>query len=438
MKNFKPIHIYLTLNMLGILSFIILNRITNGYFFGQVFFKITGDAIYDFFVFLNQNSTSAVSFTTGSNPPLIRLIFRFIFKSLPETTQEYHSAVQLWPDPEDDLRVNAYAFLCFWVIFTFAIVLMAKLCAENLEGSNFQKNVFVALSLLSTGVIWAVERGNIVIWAMVCVMYFCFNYECDDKKKQEISYLLLGIAISIKIYPALLCLLLIKNKNYKAIVKVILYVLVFTILPLALSGGLSTILAYIRSLLNQVSTSSNLRAGYLNGLSVLLTLFRALGIESFYLEHIMYFRIFNYLFCIVISFIAVYLTEKKWVQVTALILAMYLLPGITHTYMLSFMLIPLVMFLNEEKKVTVQNTATTLGFLMLTTIIPLENGKIVLMLRDQTVVNVANRLSGIMLMHILGEMVLTCIIFIEIIKGIRQLHSGKKQTRKKNSIETIA
>ena len=69
MKKIKPIHIFLILNGLGVLTFIVLNRITNGYFFEEDFFELTGDAIYDFFVFLNQNSTSTVAFTTGSNPP---------------------------------------------------------------------------------------------------------------------------------------------------------------------------------------------------------------------------------------------------------------------------------------------------------------------------------------------------------------------------------
>ena len=417
MKKIKPIHIFLILNGLGVLTFIVLNRITNGYFFEEDFFELTGDAIYDFFVFLNQNSTSTVAFTTGSNPPLVRFIFRFIFKCLPVSVQESHPDVHLWPEPENDLRVNAFAFVSFFLLFMIAIVYMTKLCAEKLNASNLQKNIFIVLSLFSTGVIWAIERGNIVIWAMVCTMYFCFNYESDDTKKREISYLMLGIAISLKIYPSLSCILLLKNKDWKAIFKTIVYVMLFTILPLALSGGIPTIIGYISSLFNQVSASSNLRAGYLNGLSVMLTIYRAFGNEDVFLEKIWFFRIFNYVFCIVISFAAVYLTNKNWVKITTLIFAMYLLPGITHTYMLSFILIPLVLFFNEEQNITVENSIAMIGFLLLTTLLPIKNGNIVSVLRDPTVVNVANRLSGIMLIHICGEIILTIIIFIEIVKG---------------------
>ena len=77
MKNNKPLHIFLVLSTLGVLSFVVLNRIFNGYFFEQIFFGLTGDTLYDFFVFLNQNSTSSAAFVTGSNPPLVRFIFRF-------------------------------------------------------------------------------------------------------------------------------------------------------------------------------------------------------------------------------------------------------------------------------------------------------------------------------------------------------------------------
>lgn len=418
MRKIKPINLYLALNLLGITSFVVLNRISNGYYFEQIFYNLTGDAMYDFFVFLNQTSTSVTSFAAGSNPPLVRLIFRFIFKSLPESTQELYTTVSLWPNSEYDLRVNAFAFLCFWIMFTFAIVLLAKLCMENLEGTSFQKKLFVALSLLSTGVIWAIERGNIVIWAMVCTMYFCFNYEKTERLSREISYLSLGIAISLKIYPALFCILLLKQKKYKEILKIIVYVIIFTVFPLLISGGFDALFAYIGTLFNQASVSSNLRAGYLNGLSIMLTFSRALGIESAYMSNIVFFRIINYVFCIVLSIAAVYLVDKKWVQFIALVFAMFLLPGITHTYMLTFASIPLIIFLNEERKLSLQNIFALLGFLLLTTILPITNGPIVESLRDPIVVNVANRLSGIMLIHVLGELILACIIFVEIIKAI--------------------
>ena len=45
MKKIKPIHIFLILNGLGVLTFIVLNRITNVYFFEEDFFELTADAI---------------------------------------------------------------------------------------------------------------------------------------------------------------------------------------------------------------------------------------------------------------------------------------------------------------------------------------------------------------------------------------------------------
>ena len=138
MKNNKPLHIFLVLSTLGVLSFVVLNRIFNGYFFEQIFFGLTGDTLYDFFVFLNQNSTSAAAFVTGPNPPLVRFIFRFVFKSLPDTVQEEHPKVNLSPEPDKDLRINAFASLCFILMILFALVFMAKLCYDNFEGTKLQ------------------------------------------------------------------------------------------------------------------------------------------------------------------------------------------------------------------------------------------------------------------------------------------------------------
>ena len=433
MKNNKPLHIFLVLSTLGVLSFVVLNRIFNGYFFEQIFFGLTGDTLYDFFVFLNQNSTSSAAFVTGSNPPLVRFIFRFVFKSLPDTVQEEHPKVNLSPEPDKDLRINAFASLCFILMILFALVFMAKLCYDNFEGTKLQKKWFVVLALLSTGVIWAIERGNIVIWAMVCTMYFCFYYDSEDKKRREISYLLLGIAISLKIYPVLFGLFLLKKKDIKGILKTILYVAIFILFPLFITGGFDTIRAYICSLFNQVSSGSNLRAGYLNGLSVMLTGFRVVGYEEFFLNHLWFFRIINYAFSVLISFIAVFVLKKKWMKVTMLVFAMFWLPGITHTYMLSFIIIPLVMFLNEEDKISVQNVIAIIGFVLLTTILPIPNGELVESLRDQTVVNVANRLSGFMLIHILGEIILSCLIMIRIvIEGVQLI---KQQLNKKIAVD---
>ena len=94
--------------------------------------------------------------------------------------------------------------------------------------------------------------------------------------------------------------------------------------------------------------------------------------------------------------------------------------------MLTFVSIPLIFFLNEEKGLTLQNIIALLGFLLLTTIIPITNGSLVESLRDPIVVNVANRLSGIMLIHVLGELILVCIIFVEIIKAIVKLKKSVK------------
>lgn len=416
----KPFNWYMFGGLVGLLSFIILNRVCNGYFFEEIFYGLTGDTIFDFFVFLNQNSTSPVAFTTGSNPPLVRIIFRFIFKSLPESIQNMYPSVNLSPYGAYDIRMNSFAFLSFWVMFTITIISIAKMCHERIEGSKFQKNLFVGLMTFSTGIIWSIERGNIVIIAMACTMYFCFNYESLETRCKEISYLLLGVAISLKIYPVLFCLLLLKKKDYKSIVKVGIYVSILTILPLLLTGGMNTVFGYIGSLFNQVSSESNLRVGYLNGLSIMYTIFRLLGIESIFLDNIWVFRVINYCVCLLMSVLSVYFVKKKWVTILTLVFAMFLLPGITHTYMLCFVLIPLVMFVNEENTINVETVLTIIGFILLTTLLPIKNGIIVEMLRTETGINVANRLTGLMLIHIVGELMLSCVILYEQIGAFRK------------------
>lgn len=97
----------------------------------------------------------------------------------------------------------------------------------------------------------------------------------------------------------------------------------------------------------------------------------------------------------------------------------------THIYV-NFCKYSFNLFLNEEKGLTLQNIIALLGFLLLTTIIPITNGSLVESLRDPIVVNVANRLSGIMLIHVLGELILVCIIFVEIIKAIVKLKKSVK------------
>lgn len=61
--------------------------------------------------------------------------------------------------------------------------------------------------------LFAFERGNSVIIAFALIIFYAFTYNIPDKKIKYFSFIALGVVTALKVVPAILGVLLIKEKG---------------------------------------------------------------------------------------------------------------------------------------------------------------------------------------------------------------------------------
>jgi hypothetical protein len=100
------------------------------------------------------------------------------------------------------------------------------------------KGLLLALALLATAPsLYALERGNIIILTVTLCAFFLYGYDQKSGLLRELSFLALAAAAALKIYPALLGLLLIYEKRWREALRLIAYGVVFALGPFLLIQG---------------------------------------------------------------------------------------------------------------------------------------------------------------------------------------------------------
>lgn len=158
----------------------------------------------------------AVSPVNSTYPPLSMIPFKLL---------------HLIPHPDValaafDLRANyCGAFFLILYMFAFSSVFLYTMYF-SVKGETKRKVFYSLLFLFSGIVLWTTERGNIMSFAFLLSLLFVALYCDGDEKKKKISYVLLALAISLKLYPGAFILLLLEKKDFKGMVYVVLETLV--------------------------------------------------------------------------------------------------------------------------------------------------------------------------------------------------------------------
>ena len=109
--------------------------------------------------------------------------------------------------------------------------------------------LWAMLAVLFSGpVLYCFGRGNVLLPAMACIFLFFAWYDSEKRALRELSLLFLALAVAFKLYPAVLALLLIKERRYLDFFKTALYSVILVFLPLVcFSGGFGeTVLAFLK------------------------------------------------------------------------------------------------------------------------------------------------------------------------------------------------
>lgn len=282
-------------------------------------------------------------------PPLAYLIFQFLS----------HFAIR---PKEGILRWYTNALTLLFCIFTIVswCVLLGIAFYHTAAGGKKQKAILTILMFQSSIFLFAVERGNIILLTAVCVNIFLLFYDSESPKKREIAYICLALAAGIKVYPAVLGLLVLKQHKPKEVLRLMLYGTIAIFVPfLFIKGGFDNIPQLLTNL--KVSSATYETAGgerfgyqffipYVKGglqnplIQAMKYLIRALGILSIPLA------LFE---------------NRHWRVTTLLVLTIMIFPTNDAKYNGLYLLLCLLLFLKEERRLSTQNIIVTMLFLLI-------------------------------------------------------------------------
>jgi hypothetical protein len=227
------------------------------------------------------------------------------------------------------------------VVFCCALLLATMISATKNGAVSF-RIAFACAALLSAPILWMLERGNIILLTLVALMIYAFAYNSENKVKREIALIALAFAFSIKLYPVVFAWFLIIDKRYKDFARCLLYGACMLIIPSFFFGG--PIFCFRECLSNIFGFSS----GVGNTITVVMT---HLEFSPVLIKLI---NVLAYAWVLVcgISFAvsSVVNRENTWKTWAIGFVTILCVPSLTAIYNWAFLLIPMIMLFNKEKR----------------------------------------------------------------------------------------
>ena len=239
------------------------------------------------------------------------------------------------------LRDTMEAQLGFILFMLFCIIALYELIKHLVESENSSKIIISIAILFSGSIVFAIERGNIILLSFIFTLLFIRLYDSKSKKIRYLSYFCLAVAAAIKIYPAFFGLLVLNKKRYKEAVDLFIIGLLIFILPFLFFNGSLDFRTMINGIL--ISSSDNVYLGFGYNFSFFNLVRIIIGFSGKFLLDIS--SIF-YIIPVVICFSIYFLSKEIWQKTLAIALFLIWIPAFSYTYTLIFLTIPMLLLLN--------------------------------------------------------------------------------------------
>lgn len=241
-----------------------------------------------------------------------------------------------------ELRGNQYAIVIYFLFILVCVWLFSLYVKIKLNFDNITESILLFALLFSYPMLFTLERGNIIILSLIFSIFFVFFRNNDNVIIRELAYIFLAFAAGIKIYPALLGLLLVKEKKIKEIIRLMIYgISVFFAPFFVFFDGFNSINYMIEGLFTIVGNDRG--CGYQYSFSNMFDIIQTItGVvfPNFIIKVIT----ITIILCLLVSFFTI---KEEWKQVLVLVLPMIFLPGFSAAYTLIFLFIPFTLFLNK-------------------------------------------------------------------------------------------
>ncbi len=207
--------------------------LTGGRALSALFVRELADTFMDYF--------NSVVFGMGSpydNPKVIYppLITAFYMAVASCTTDYVVSAGGIF---SVEMRNSEVPMLVFLLTLFLCFIVMQSVVSRYTEktcGSCLSSILFFTL-LLSFPVLWAIERGNSILYAVTALLLFISGYNSENVLVRIASYIALALAVGIKISPAVFVLLILRERRYAEFLICAGIIAFVFFSPLSITGG---------------------------------------------------------------------------------------------------------------------------------------------------------------------------------------------------------
>lgn len=267
--------------------------------------------------------------------PALPYILTYCFSRLVDMNK-YHEA---------NFFLNMYQepfFLIVFILCLFIILLMIFECIRaNKTGENIVKVGCAMACVLSMPVIFTIERANLILITVFCLLFFVFYYDSDSRVMRELALLSLALAFAFKMTPAVFGMLLLYDKKVKEATRAAIYALLVGIVPfLFFKGGLDNIRLLFRNMSDSLAVYTDA------GGTPLYACFLNLGMEASDSKRFV-IRLITYLVCLLIILTGFY--SPRWEAVMGLGIVLLILPGRSASYCVLYLIPAFIVFLNQEE-----------------------------------------------------------------------------------------
>lgn len=255
------------------------------------------------------------------------------------------------------LGLTGYPYVSLGIVYVIFITVLGfyiktmfgmKLTIENLPA-------FIIITLTTYPFLFNLDRGNIDMAVFIFLVGFFYFH---DKGKPLLSILFLALAISMKLYPAVFLILLLKDKKYKEIAAIAALSVLLTLSALLSFTG--TITENIQALLRNLG-SFNQDFNSFYGLQHNLSLYGVIRVVTFIFMTLIHGEVIHgvfrdaipwYSMAVLVLFFGIciyilFFENRKWKNITILTIVMLIFPNVSFDYRLIFLFIPLVYFFRE-------------------------------------------------------------------------------------------
>lgn len=356
------------LTVAALLLFLIAGTVSSGDSFFTNFGADARDTGMDFFNSLAE-AASGEPYTQFKTlyPPLANLLFFLLGKSVPEDVSSKwastHGAVVAMRGTANDLRTHQAPMVLF-LFFILISVIALYMLVEYIGKDNSRGKWLAFSSVFSFGVLFAYERGNIIVLTLALTLFFVFFHNsANSAVVRELALVALALAAGLKIYPALFGLILLKERDWKKAARTIIYGIACFILPFFAFDGLAGMRIFFGQLV-RMTTGADALYGSIGIQGILMATFKCLK-RVFDVPYILQDAITwtVKLLSAVILVVSFFLSKDKWRQYLDLTLMLVLFQT-SYFYTLSFFLIPFIAYCKENPSINKHNAAALVFFMI--------------------------------------------------------------------------